>query len=385
LRRSVGEELSPGGVAADADLGTEEQLGVDIVVDNFNYGRFLADAVDSALAQTHERVNVIVVDDGSTDDSREVLKRYEGRVEVVLKENGGQASALNAGAARATGDIVMFLDADDVLLPGAAALVAAAFAASPRAAKVQYRLEVIDEQGDPTGATKPPAHLPLPGGDVTREELTFPFDLVWLPTSACAFRATALRRILPIPEVPFANCADWYLVHLTSLLGEVVSLQQLGARYRVHGGNSYERAGSALDLGHVRQAVVYSAATTAALERLAGELGLALPYARILSVADLANRLVSKKLEPALHPLPGDRVPALALDGMRAALRRFDVAWPMKLLYVGWLAGLAAAPTGLARELAAFLLPERRETVNPFLRTLHRRNRVGRGAERVSR
>ena len=82
-------------------------------------------------------------------------------------------------------------------------------------------------------------------------------------------------------------------------------------------------------------------------------------------------------------PLAGEND---TIDGVSMTVNVcFDVAWPMKLLYVGWLAGLAAAPTGLARELAAFLLPERREKVNPFLRTLHRRNRVGRGAERVSR
>jgi len=87
-------------------------IRVDIVVDNFNYGRFLGEAIDSALAQTHPHVGVIVVDDGSTDESRNVLARYDDRIDVVLKENGGQASALNAGLARCSGDAVIFLDAD---------------------------------------------------------------------------------------------------------------------------------------------------------------------------------------------------------------------------------------------------------------------------------
>ena len=85
-------------------------LTVDIVVNNFNYGRFLPLAIASACDQTHEKVNVIVVDDGSTDDSRDLLEEAPEGVEVILKENGGQASAMNVGLSHCHGDIVMFLD-----------------------------------------------------------------------------------------------------------------------------------------------------------------------------------------------------------------------------------------------------------------------------------
>src|SRR5687768_5094018 len=94
---------------------------VSIIIDNFNYGRFLAEAIDSALAQTHGETEVIVVDDGSTDDSRAIIARYGERVRSVLKENGGQASALNAGYRISRGEVVLFLDSDDVLFPGALA------------------------------------------------------------------------------------------------------------------------------------------------------------------------------------------------------------------------------------------------------------------------
>jgi glycosyltransferase involved in cell wall biosynthesis len=351
---------------------------VDIVINNYNYGTFVADAVESALAQTYPHVHVIVVDDGSTDGSGELLARYEGRIELLLKENGGQASALNAGAVRANGEIIMFLDADDALLPGAATLVASAFVAHPRAAKVQYRMAVIDEQGTPTGLVKPFPHMPLPSGDLRRAELTFPFDLVWLPNGASAFRASALRRILPIPERSFAECPDWYLVHLTTLLGDVVSLDEVGAYYRVHGRNRYEQHDSRLHLGHVRQAVVYAAETTRALGRLADDLGVERPYQRILSVADLANRLVSLKFEAARHPIASDRVWHLAFDGARAAARRFDVSVAMKVLYAGWFIVTAAAPAQLARPLAElFLSPKRRPTMNRVLQRLHRWNQPG--------
>ena len=115
-------------------MAPSESGVVSIVVVNYNYGRFLDEAIESALAQTHDRVEVIVVDDGSTDESRALIDRYGDRVVAVLKENGGQASALNAGFEDVSGDVVIFLDADDVLEAQTAARAATAFAAQPRLA-----------------------------------------------------------------------------------------------------------------------------------------------------------------------------------------------------------------------------------------------------------
>src|SRR5687767_13468728 len=90
-----------------------------VIVNNYNYAAYLHDAIASALQQRDADVEVIVVDDGSTDDSRDVIASYGERVVAVFKENGGQASAYNAGFAHATGDVVCFLDADDTLHPNA--------------------------------------------------------------------------------------------------------------------------------------------------------------------------------------------------------------------------------------------------------------------------
>src|SRR4051812_2571992 len=87
---------------------------LSIIVSSFNYGRYLPQAIESALAQTH-KCEVIVVDDGSTDDSREIIRGYGDRLRAILKDNGGQASALNAGFAASTGDAIIFLDSDDML------------------------------------------------------------------------------------------------------------------------------------------------------------------------------------------------------------------------------------------------------------------------------
>ena len=77
---------------------------VSILINNFNYGRFVAQSIESALAQDYPRIEVVVVDDASTDDSQSVIRQYADRVRTVLLErNGGQAAAFNAASRRATG------------------------------------------------------------------------------------------------------------------------------------------------------------------------------------------------------------------------------------------------------------------------------------------
>jgi len=90
---------------------------VSLIIATFNHARFLGAAIDSALAQTLGAVDVIVVDDGSTDDTPAVLARYAGRVRVLRQPNRGLAAARNAGLAAARGTYVAFLDADDVMAP----------------------------------------------------------------------------------------------------------------------------------------------------------------------------------------------------------------------------------------------------------------------------
>jgi glycosyltransferase involved in cell wall biosynthesis len=347
---------------------------VDIVVTNHNYARFLGEAIESACAQTHPEVKVVVVDDGSTDGSRGLLRGFEDRVEVVLKEQGGQASALNAGLERCQGEVLLVLDADDRLRPQAAERVAAAFAADPGLSKVQFPMAIVDAQGAPTGEVKPGGHLQAPTGDQRRAELTFPFDLPWLPGGGTGFRTEAVRRILPIPAADYPRSgADWYLVHLTALLGEAALLDEVCAEYRVHGDNAYELDRDEIDLDRLREAVGFAGATTRSLEALAAELGLEHPRP-ILSCADLANRLVSLKLDPARHPVASDRPLGLLRDAFHATRRRFDVSSPMKAMLVAWFALEALAPRRLARPLAElFLFPGRRSGANRLLGRLQRR------------
>src|SRR5271165_4872444 len=96
---------------------THSGLLATILINNYNYGRFLRQAIDSALNQTYPNVEVVVVDDGSTDESRSIIDSYGDRISSVLKENGGQASAFNTGFAASRGEIICMLDADDFFYP----------------------------------------------------------------------------------------------------------------------------------------------------------------------------------------------------------------------------------------------------------------------------
>ncbi len=211
---------------------------VSVVVNNYNYGRYLGAAVASALAQTHPATEVIVVDDGSTDASREVIAGFADRVIPILKENGGQASAFNAGFARSRGDVVLFLDADDVLLPTAAAQALLRLAREPRAAKAHWKLREIGPDGAPTGGLTPSGELP--DGDIRSLVLeNGPAHHVNPPTSGNAWSRGFLERVLPMPEAGFAICADVYLLELAPLYGPLLRIDEPQSLYRIHGANHY--------------------------------------------------------------------------------------------------------------------------------------------------
>jgi hypothetical protein len=328
---------------------------ISIVVDCFNYGRYVGAAIESALAQSYSRAEVIVVDDGSTDESRSIISRYEPDVVTVFKENGGQASAFNAGFRVAHGDIVIFLDADDTLMADTAARVVARFAADPSLVKVHYRLEIVDAEGGPTGAFTPAVSVTLPEGDLRARILSAPDDVPHPPSSGNAYAAAALRRVLPLTPHRRTG-ADRHLLNLVPLLGPVAALDGIGGRYRAHGANAFHN--EAMQLESVRDTLRSNLRTHAEIERLASELGLVGPPVEVSprSVTDLAQRLISLRLEPDLHPVPGDLPGVLARTGGLASLRRRDLPLRHRLLYVGWFAAMCAAPRSIARHLAEVLL-----------------------------
>jgi hypothetical protein len=347
---------------------------VSIIITNHNYARFLPDAIESALAQTHPDCQVVVVDDGSTDESRAVLERY-ATVQTVLQDNRGQAAAFNAGFERASSDVVIFLDADDRLDADTGRIVARVFERDLHVAKVMYRLRIIDADGVPTGEVRPLPHLPLRSGDLRPYVLRFPFDMAWTATSGNAFPAAALTSIFPIPEREYPLGADWYLSHLTPLLGEVVFLDQIGGSYRIHDANRYERNPGRPDLDQVRQSIVYARRTAHYIGEVAAQTGVRVGKGRdreLLSVSDLWQRLFSLRLDPERHPVATDTRWGLLMLGLKAARGRFDVAIPLRFLLGAWVVAVALAPRALLPRLAqAFTQSRQQGPFTSLLRRLH--------------
>lgn len=133
-----------------------------IITPSFNQGRFIKATLDSILQQDYPHVESLVMDGGSTDDTRAVLQAYgDPRLTWVSEADGGQADAINKGLRRAQGDILAYLNSDDIYLPGALRTVADYFAAHPQAAVVYGDCVGIDINGDSLGLTLrgQPAHL----------------------------------------------------------------------------------------------------------------------------------------------------------------------------------------------------------------------------------
>ena len=205
---------------------------VSVVIDNFNYGRFLPQALDSVLAQDlpASELEIIVADDGSTDDSREVLARYAPRVTALLQKNQGQATAFNNGIAAAKGDIVCLLDSDDVWLPGKLREVVRRFDAEPALGVVQHLLQESDRELKPLAQTFPAWAPGLALADFLDGRAQF------TATSALAFRRELLLKALPIPKNLFYYLDDFLTVH-TLFLAPGGNIPEVLGLHRIHGDN----------------------------------------------------------------------------------------------------------------------------------------------------
>ncbi len=203
---------------------------VTIAICNYNYERYLADAIDSALAQDYPGTLVLVVDDGSTDKSREIIERYGSRVRVVCKANGGQLSAYNRALAEIDSEYVILLDADDLLYPNAVTEVMRRFAEADYA-KVQFRLDVVSQDGSATGVTVPHSDAPIDCGTLLREGWLYPSP----PASGNAYKTSALNQVFPIPEMSEGRYgADFFAIYGVALVGKVASIPVALGAYRVH-------------------------------------------------------------------------------------------------------------------------------------------------------
>jgi glycosyltransferase involved in cell wall biosynthesis len=205
---------------------------VSIVIPCYNRAAFLGEAIDSAIGQIGADIDVIVVDDGSTDDSRAVAARYAG-VDYLYQPNAGPSMARNNGCDRATTDFVIFLDADDRLTPTAAAEGVARLMPDD-CAMASGQVRLIDEHGRRLEETP----VWCPDGDPYRAFLQG--NYVWTP-SAVTFRRRAVQHVGGFAP-GLCGVEDWDLYLRLARQSPVACHPHTVAEYRMHPGQLSQRS-----------------------------------------------------------------------------------------------------------------------------------------------
>jgi|SRR6266850_1646011 len=208
---------------------------VTVLIDTYNYGRFIEEAIESVLSQDFppEQMEVLVVDDGSTDDTADRVKRYATRVQYFYKPNGGQGSTFNFGFGKARGEIIALLDADDYWLPGKLRRVVDEFQKDPKLGMVYHPFLEVDMATNERRRSK--LFAPISGSFFENQEEFFWY---FAPGTAASFRRKLLERILPVPE-GLRTQADGYIGSLIIFVAPIQAIQECLSTYRFHGSNLY--------------------------------------------------------------------------------------------------------------------------------------------------
>ena len=243
---------------------------ISIVISNYNYGRFLPDCLDSIRAQTYPHLECVVVDDGSTDNSREVIARYP-EFRCILKSNAGQASALADGFQASTGSVIVFLDADDFLFPEACSEIARLWA--PDLVSLHYRLQ-IQEGGVLTDRTWPADRFRQ--GD---EQIDCLFRFGYVPAAPTSGNAYARHFVSLMFEESAGVPLQWLdscFAYSAPLAGETRHCDRALGAYRVHDSNltGWKRKQT---LSYARKSMFHSFQAQAIARRLATRRGLKVP------------------------------------------------------------------------------------------------------------
>jgi len=206
---------------------------VSVILCNYNYERFIAEAIDSVLCQTYDNFELIIVDDGSTDNSRDVIRSYsDQRIHFIAQKNQGQATAFNTAFGMARGEIISFLDSDDWWMPDKLekSIQWHAFLKGDYAL-LQHGLNVWHD-GD-----EGPYKNILPVGDCFAEMQHSGRINYFVPTSGLVFRKSVLEKVFPLPD-QIRICADAYLMRSAFVFGKVYSIPDTLGYYRKHQKNN---------------------------------------------------------------------------------------------------------------------------------------------------
>ena len=206
---------------------------VSVIITTYNYGKFLKLSLQSVFAQTFPESNreVIVIDDGSTDNTRQIVSDWKDKIHYLYQENSGQAAAINRAVEIAKGEILAFLDPDDEWYPEKLTRVVAEFE-NPEVGMVQHPMNIV-ENGRKLRAV---LGKELSSGRMGEKVLTSQFRR--MPTSALTIRKSVLQKIEPLPVV-FRTAADLPLAIFSALMTTIRVINIPMGFYRIHESNSY--------------------------------------------------------------------------------------------------------------------------------------------------
>ena len=202
---------------------------VSILISNYNYARYIGDSIQSALDQTYSNIELIICDDGSTDDSVRVIEEYErkdARLRLIRQANGGQASGFNAAYYASRGEIIALLDSDDLFLPDKVERVVANFQKNSDAGFGLHRVIRISADHRRQGVW--PMSAPLPSGWYGARMMNDGGVLPYMPpTSGLSLRREVAERIFPLSlEQPLVKCPDQLITRLAPLLTRVTQVEE---------------------------------------------------------------------------------------------------------------------------------------------------------------
>ncbi len=202
---------------------------VSAIIPAFNAERYLADAIESVLAQTHEPIECIVVDDGSTDGTADVVRRFVPRVRLIQQANAGMAGARNRGAAAATGEYLAFLDSDDRWLPNRVAAQITALARAPDAGAVVCATQVVDRSLRPVG-------IKVQDPSLTVDDLLLCRAVLNSTGSNMLIRTECFEELGGF-DARLYGSEDWDMTFRLVSRGKLISIPEPLVEYRVHHGN----------------------------------------------------------------------------------------------------------------------------------------------------
>lgn len=318
---------------------------VSVIINNYNYESFVGQAIDSSLKQSYSKIEVIVVDDGSKDKSAEIIKSYGNQVNAIIKQNGGQASAMNVGFEASSGDLILFLDADDYLFPNAVETIVSAW--QPGVAQIQSRLNLVDIQGQYIDLYPAP-EIDFDVGDVLPLLLTKGRYNTTVTSGNC-FSRKVMEKILPIPEEEFRISADGYLVTVAPFYGEVRAVETVIGGRRKHGNNLWASSNSGLTPEKIRKSVEHDFLRYKYLKKTAYELSH--ETKKNFELRDhlhVQDRIVSLRLDPENHPISEDIGPLLGWRGFWSIWKYSTYSWTRKVILGLWFLVVGIVPRSLA-------------------------------------